>query len=128
MGTFTVPVEVGNLARSSFVEIEALVDTGSIHSYIPRDILDGANVQRSETRAFAFADERVVDIPFGYAVFVVQGMEVIAPVIFAAEGSGPILGATTLEAAHFAVDPINNRLIPILPVGRFGNGSQSAAR
>ena len=97
MGTFTVPVEVGNLARSSFVEIEALVDTGSIHSYIPRDILDGVNAQPSETRAFAFADERVVDIPFGYAVFVVQGMEVIAPVIWKwpdtrsnNPGSGPL--------------------------------------
>ena len=105
MGTFTVSIQVGDLARSGFATMEALADTGSVHSYIPEDILESVNVRSTETRAFAFADERVVDIPFGYAVFVVEGLEVIAPVIFAAQGSGPILGATTLEAAS-----LNRRL------------------
>ncbi len=128
MGTFSVSMLVGNLAKSSFVEVQALADTGSVHSYIPKDILESVNVQPTETRAFAFADERVVDIPFGYAVFVIEEMEVIAPVIFAAEGSSPLLGATTLEAAHLATDSVNERLTPVLPIGRFGNGSQSAPR
>lgn len=128
MGTFAVSILVGDLAKSSFVEVEALADTDSVHSYIPEDILERVNVRPSETRAFAFADERVVDIPFGYAVFVVEGMEVIAPVIFAAQGSSPLLGATTLEAAHLATDSVNERLTPILPIGRSGNGSQGSPR
>ena len=128
MGTFTVSIQVGDLARSGFATVEALADTGSVHSYIPEDILESVNVRSTETRAFAFADERVVDIPFGYAVFVVEGLEVIAPVIFAAQGSGPILGATTLEAAHLTADSVNERLIRVLPVGRFGNGGRNAPR
>ncbi len=128
MGTFAVSMLVGDLAKSSFAEVRALADTGSVHSYIPENILESVNVRPTETRAFAFADERVVDIPFGYAVFVIEGMEVIAPVIFAAEGSSPLLGATTLEAAHLAADSANERLTPVLPIGRFGNGSQSAPR
>ncbi len=128
MGTFTVSMLVGDLAKSSFAEVRALADTGSVHSYIPENILESVNVRPTETRAFAFADERVVDIPFGYAVFVIEGMEVIAPVIFAAEGSSPLLGSTTLEAAHLAADSVNERLTPVLPIGRFGNGSQSAPR
>ena len=78
MGTFTVPMLVGNMAKSSFVEVQALADTGSVHSYIPEDILEGVDVLPTETRGFAFADERVVEIPFGYSVFVIEGMEVIA--------------------------------------------------
>ena len=128
MGTFTVPMLVGSLAKSSFVEVPALADTGSVHSYIPQDVLESVNVRPTETRAFAFADERVVDIPFGYAVFAIEGMEVIAPVIFAAEGSSPLLGATTLEAAHLATDSVNERLTPVLPFGRFGNGNQNSPR
>ena len=126
MGTFSVSMRVGNLTKSSFAEVEALADTGSIHSYIPRDILDKVSVHPTETRAFAFADERIVEMQFGYATFALEGLEVIAPVIFAEEGSGPILGATTLEAAHLVADSINERLTPVLPLGRLGNGSQSA--
>ena len=128
MGTFSVLMRVGDLDKSSFAEVESLADTASIHSYIPRDVLDSVNVLPTETRAFALADERVVEMQFGYATFVLEGMEVLAPVIFAEEGSGPILGATTLEAAHLATDSVNERLTPVLPLGRFGNGSQSASR
>lgn len=128
MGTFSVPMLVGNLDKTSFVEVQALADTGSVHSYVPEDILASVDVLPTETRAFAFADERVVEIPFGYAVFVIEGMEVIAPVIFADRGSNPLLGATTLEAAHLATDSVNERLTPVLPVGRFGNGSQNSQR
>jgi predicted aspartyl protease len=126
MGTFSVSMLVGNLEKTSFVEVQALADTGDVHSYIPQAILESVNVRPTETRAFAFADERVVDIPFGYAVFVIEGMEVIAPVIFAAEGGSPLLGATTLEAAHLATDSVNERLTPVLSIGRFGNGNQNS--
>ncbi len=128
MGTFSVSMLVGNLNKSSFVEVRALADTGSVHSYIPEDILESVDVRPTETRAFAFADDRVVDIPFGYAVFVIEGMEVIAPVIFAGQGSSPLLGATTLEAAHLAADSVNRRLTPVLPMGRYDNGSRNAPR
>ena len=126
MGMFSVRLSVGDLAKTAFAEVEALADTGSVHSFIPVDVLNGVGVRPTETRGFAFADDRVVDMPFGYATFILEGMEVIAPVIFAASGSSALLGATTLEAAHLATDSVNERLIPVLPIGRFGNGSQGA--
>ena len=128
MGTFSVPLRVGDLAKTAFVEVEALADTGSVHSFIPEDVLNSIDVVPTETRGFAFADDRVVYMPFGYAMFVVEGMEVIAPVIFAAPGSSPLLGATTLEAAHLATDSVNERLTPVLPLGGFGNGNQNLLR
>lgn len=128
MGTFSVPLRVGDLAKTAFVEVEALADTGSVYSFIPEDVLNSIDVVPTETRGFAFADDRVVYMPFGYAMFVVEGMEVIAPVIFAAPGSSPLLGATTLEAAHLATDSVNERLTPVLPLGRFGDGNQNLLR
>ena len=128
MGTFSVPLRVGDLAKAAFAEVEALADTGSVHSFIPEDVLESVGVQPTETRGFAFPDDRVVNLPFGYATFVLEGMEVIAPVIFAESGSSPLLGATTLEAAHLATDSVNERLTPVLPLGRFGNGNRSASR
>ena len=125
MGTFSIRLTVGDLAKTAFAEVEALADTGSVHSFIPEDVLNSVGVQPTETRGFAFADDRVVQMPFGYATFILEGMEVIAPVIFAAPGSGALLGATTLEAAHLATDSVNERLTPVLPMGRFGNGNRS---
>ena len=100
MGTFSVSLRVGNLAGSTCVDIDALADAGSIHSYMPRDILEAVDVRPTETRSFCFADDRIDELPFGYARLIVDGLEVIAPVVFADRGAGPILGATTLEAAH----------------------------
>ena len=123
MGTFSVFLKVGDLTKTTFAEVEALADTGPVHSFIPEDVLGSVNVLPTETREFAFADDRAVSIPFGYATFVLEGMEVIAPVIFAPAGGSPLLGATTLEAAHLATDSVNERLNPVLPIAKFGNGN-----
>ena len=123
MGTLTATLRVGALAGTSFAEVEALADTGSVHSFVPEDVLESVDVRPTETRGFAFADDRVVNIPFGYADFVLEGMEVTAPVIFATAGNCPLLGATTLEAAHLATDSMNERDTSVLPMGRFGNGN-----
>ena len=69
MGTFSVPLRVGDLAKTAFVEVEALADTGSVHSFMPEDVLNSIDVLPTETRGFAFADDRVVEMPFGYVNF-----------------------------------------------------------
>ena len=122
MVAFTVPMRIGNLEKTSFAEVRALADADSVHSYIPADILESVGLRPAETRDFAFADEGVVNLPFGYGVLVVAGREVIAPVVFAAKGSRPLLGNTTLGAAHLVADLVNGRLTPIIPPGRSGNG------
>ena len=122
MGNFTVPMLIGNLEKTSFAEVQALADPDSIHSYIPEDLLESVGLRPTETRAFAFADAGVVNLPFGYGAFVIAGMDVIAPVIFADKGSTPLLGTTTLKAAHLAIDSVNERLYPVIPPGRSGNG------
>ena len=113
MGTFTVSIQVGDLAGQSFIDIEALVDTGSTYTSIPRDILAQLGIEVRVTRSFELADERIVEYPVGYSSIRLEEREIIAMVVFAQEGTAPLLGATALETAGFAVDPIHQRLVPV---------------
>ena len=113
MGTFTVPVRVGGLEGAPFVDLEALVDTGATYTSIPEDLLAQLGIEKRETRSFELADDRLVDYPVGYASLQLVDREIIALVVFAPEGTGPLIGATTLETASLAVDPIHHRLIPV---------------
>ena len=113
MGTFTVQLQIGDLAGQQFIEVEALVDTGATYTSIPESTLTQLGIEIRESRSFELADERVVEYPVGYASIRLEQREVIALVVFAPPGSGSLLGATTLETAGFAVDPIHRRLIPV---------------
>ncbi|MFQ6029881.1 MAG: retroviral-like aspartic protease family protein [Dehalococcoidia bacterium] len=113
MGTFTVSIQVGDLTGQRFVAQEALVDTGATYTSIPGSILRQMGVAERESRSFEMADDRVVQYPVGYATIRLDGREIIAMVVFAEEGSAPLLGATTLETAGLAVDPVHQSLVPV---------------
>ena len=113
MGTFTVSLQVGDLAGKQFVDVEALVDTSATYTSIPEGILAQLGIDKRESRSFELAEERIVDYPVGYASIRLEEKEIIALVVFAPEGTTSLLGATTLETAGFAVDPIHQRLVPV---------------
>ena len=113
MGTFTVSIQVGDLAAQRFLDVEALVDTGATYTSLPANILSQLGIESRESRTFELADDRVVEYPVGYATIRLEGRELIVLVVFAPEGTGPLLGATTLETASLAVDPIHKRLVPV---------------
>ena len=114
MGTFTVPIEVGDLKGNLFLAMNALVDANAtIYSMVPRDSLDQVGVTIHETREFALPDDSLVECDLGYARFRFEQREVIALVIFAPEGSTPLLGKTALENARLGIDPVNELLVPV---------------
>ena len=113
MGTFTVSLQVGDLTGQQFVEIDALVDTGATYTVLPEDVLDQLGIEREGQRRFESDNERVVEYSVGYASISLEEREIIGMVVFAPEGTAPLLGATALETAGFAVDPIHQRLIPV---------------
>ena len=113
MGTFTVSIQVGDLSGQQFVDMEALVDTGSTYTSVPENILNQVGIEVRESRNVELADERIVEYSVGYASMRLEEREIIAMVVFAPEGTAPLLGATALETAGFAVDPIHQRLVPV---------------
>ncbi|PKB65527.1 MAG: hypothetical protein BZY80_00125 [SAR202 cluster bacterium Io17-Chloro-G2] len=113
MDTFNVSIQLGDLDGREFVDLEALVDTGATYTTISEDMLDRLGIVKRETRSFELADDRVIEYPVGYATLRLEDREIIAMVVFAPAGTTPLLGATTLETASLAVDPVHQRLISV---------------
>ena len=110
MGTFSVPVTVGNPDPAARETVDALVDTGSTFSVMPASLLRRLGIEPTWARRLRLANGEVEVRQTGMAFFEVDGMEGAARVVFGPENLH-ILGATTLEDLSFVVDPINRRLI-----------------
>ena len=113
MGTFSVSLEVGNLAGGSFVQIDALVDTGATYTVLGGDLLERLGVEPVDRRSFQLADERVVNYDVGEVRLRLEGSELTVLVVFAPAGTSALLGATALEVFGLGVAPINKRLMPV---------------
>jgi clan AA aspartic protease len=113
MGTFSVQIEVARPYGDEFVPMEALVDTGATYSVFAGHLLEGMGVASTENSSFELADGRVVELPMGYAAIKVSGKQIIAPVVFGPAGTSPLLGATALEIARLAIDPVRQALVPV---------------
>ena len=110
MGIFNVPVRVSDQFRERYVDLEAMVDTGSTYSVFPRSLLAqlGLTPHRSET--FELADKRTIEYQVGEAWLGLGGKESTVPVIFAPDESDSLIGATTLEILLLGVDPVAQNL------------------
>jgi len=112
MGTVGVTISIGDPQGQRFEEVDAIVDTGSTFTAIPRTTLQrlGVPVQRSVQSELADGSNAPVDI--GKTMIRLEGLEFSTPVIFAESGEPILLGVVTLEEALLAVDPVAGRLIP----------------
>ena len=118
MGTFTVTLGVADRFREQYVTLEALVDTGATYTAVPEGLLDGLGIEREEVRRFRIADNRVVEYAMGETRLRLEGRELTAPVIFAPNDATPLVGMTTLEILGLGVDPIEEKLVPVIALGR----------
>ncbi len=113
MGVFTVPVRIGDLTGTQFIELEALVDTGSTYSTLPINIVSQIGIEQHGVRRFELADNRIVEYPVGYAQIRLEEQETLTQVVFTPEATSPLIGATTIQLLSLGVGPVNHRLIPI---------------
>ncbi len=92
---FTVshPVEL-----ERFAEVELLVDTGALNSFVPREVLEALGVPRQLRRLFRLANGQTMERDVGTAFFRWNGHMSGAPVVFAEPGEEPLLGVTALES------------------------------
>ena len=112
MGTVVVTIGIGDPTGRRFEDFDAIVDTGSTFTTIPRTTLQrlGVAVERSAQSELADGSHAPVDI--GKTMIRLEGLEFSTPVIFAEAGEPVLLGVVTLEEALLAVDPVSGRLIP----------------
>ena len=114
MGTFNITIQIGNLNGEHFEDVEVMVDTGAITSVIPRSTLEGLGIRPTKRETFEYAGGERVELDMAQANARVEGRETSTWVIFGEDGASPLLGAYTLEGVFLAVDPCNQRLIPMV--------------
>ncbi len=113
MGIFRVPIQAGNRDGNRFVPLDALVDTGAMFTWIPRDVLETLGVVGEEEWPFVLAEGREVQYPVAWIQVKLQGHTRPTIVVFGDPGTEPRLGAFTLAGFRLAADPVNHRLISV---------------
>jgi predicted aspartyl protease len=93
-------------------ECEFLVDSGTVYSVVPQEILKSLGIKSTSFQEFILANSEVVRKPVGNAYFEYAGKIRAAPVIFGDKGVF-LLGATTIEALGMILDPIRRQLKPL---------------
>lgn len=113
MGTFYVTIQVADRLRERYVNVDAMVDTGSTYTSLPESLLAELGIEREESDIFELADNRLVEYDMGETRVRLQGRELTVPVVFADDDSTPLVGATTLEILRLGIDPIAETLVPV---------------
>ena len=113
MGTFTVAIELGDPQGRIWESVEALVDTGSTYTWVPRALLERLDIPVQFQQEFETADGRVIERDM--AVTMVRWDSTTRPtlVVFSEERDAILLGSYTLEGFSLAADPVNRRLVPV---------------
>ena len=114
MGTVTVTIEVGDPQGRNFLEVSLEVNTGSTYTALPREMLQALGVPVNRPVQARLADGSLQTVEIGQTKIRLEGRQFTTTVIFAEEGEPSLLGAISLEQALLAVDPVNNRLIPVV--------------
>ena len=113
MGIFSVEIGIGDADRERWTQLNALVDTGASITSAPASVLRELGVEPSMRRRFESALGEAREMDVGQTWVRVEGEEIITLVLFNDEGTTPLLGALTLEAAFLGVDPVHRKLVSV---------------
>ncbi|MDE2746809.1 MAG: Retroviral aspartyl protease [Chloroflexota bacterium] len=113
MGLFTQRITIADLSGENSVEIDAVVDTGSFYSVIPKYMLHQLDVEPIDRISFRLVNDEPIEMDIGYAWITLDGRRRITTVAFGSDTGPFLLGAFTLEGLEMAVDPHGKRLVHI---------------
>jgi len=114
MGLTVLKVSVGNPARPEVLrELEFLIDSGAVYSVVPATILESLGITPLTEEEFRLANGETIVRKKGGALFKFGAKIGVADVIFGEPGDSTLLGAFTLEALGFALDPLKRELKPL---------------
>ena len=113
MGTFNVPIAIGDPQRERWTALDALVDSGASITSVTGSLLRGYGVVPIMRQAFEFGHGEVRTMDVGQTWLRIDGREIITHVLFNDEGTLPLLGALALEGLFLGIDPVAQRLIPV---------------
>jgi len=114
MGLTVMELEVGNPAKPDVTEkLEFLIDSGAVYSVVPSTVLQKLGIRPLTEQEFRLDDGTKIVRKKGGAVFKYGDRIGVSDVIFGEEGDTILLGAFTLEALGFSLDPLRRELRPL---------------
>lgn len=90
-----------------------MFDTGATFTSVPAPVLERLGVKPQRTVRLRLANGEVVEHQVGEVVAELDGVRATVICVFGPAEAPPLIGAHTLEAFLLAVDPVEQRLIPI---------------
>ena len=115
MGLVMATAEIG-LGAESLVEVEFLVDTGSLYTFLPPDLADSLGLSFPVKSTVVMADRRNVEVPVGVAFLRLADREG-GVIVATMDVPMPLLGAIALEVLGLKVDPVAETLEHAHPFG-----------
>lgn len=94
----------------------ALVDTGSEFTWVPRPVLDDLGIRPERLQRFLVANGRAVERPLGIGIVHAAGTSAPDFVVFAEPDDIVILGARSLEGMNLRVDSLRKQLVTAGPI------------
>ena len=111
---FHVTIEVADLQGARWERVAVLVDTGATYTKIPRELLTHLGITPTHHRDATVADGPTIPRDLAEARLRINNEHLANLVVFGGPGEEPLLGCITLESFSLGVDPINQRLIPVV--------------
>ena len=99
-------------------ESKFLVDTGATDTMAPASELERIGITPVGTQIYELADGTRHEYPYGFARIELLDRITVDQVVFAPEGTEPLLGVTVLEHLGVVVDLANRSLkrLPAIPL------------
>ena len=114
MGLTVLELEVGHPDRPEQTKkLEFLIDSGAIYSVVPAKILKKLGIKPIAKQEFRLANGEKIVRDKGIAFFRYQQRVGGADVVFGEPEDSTLLGAFTLEALGFALDPLKRELLDL---------------
>jgi predicted aspartyl protease len=101
-----VKLTVSNIQDSARrTEVEALVDTGSVYTWVPSAELEKIGLTRAGQQKFRTIDGDLIERPYGWGSITVDGASGITRIVFGEPKDGTVLGSITMEDLGIKIDP-----------------------
>ena len=91
--------------------VEVIVDTGSVLSWLPKQLLHDAGITPKGKKRFSTATNQIVERDYGYAILQAEGYSTNDEIVFAEDGDMSLLGVRTIEGFGVMVDNIGHRFV-----------------
>ncbi len=92
------------------IEVELIVDTGSILTWIRSNRLSAIDCKPRREKDFRTIEGRTIRRKTGPVTIRYDGAEADVEVVFGQEEDAEVLGVTSLEGLGFQVDPVTMKL------------------